>query len=29
VETAFAKFDKDKTGRINFNEFCSMLKKKK
>ena len=29
VENAFTKFDKDKTGRINFNEFCSMLKKKK
>jgi hypothetical protein len=26
---AFAKFDKDKTGKINYNEFSSMLNKKK
>ena len=25
IETAFAKFDKDKTGRINYAEFCEML----
>lgn len=29
VENAFTKFDHDKTGKINFKEFCSMLKKKK
>ena len=27
VDAAFAKFDKDKTGRINYTEFCSMLNK--
>ena len=27
VDAAFAKFDKDKTGRINYAEFCSMLNK--
>ena len=25
MDAAFAKFDKDKTGRINYSEFCSML----
>ena len=29
VEAAFNKFDKDKTGRINYAEFCSMLNKNK
>lgn len=29
TEAAFAKFDKDKTGRINYAEFCHMLNKKK
>ena len=27
MDAAFAKFDKDKTGRINYTEFCSMLNK--
>ena len=27
MEAAFAKFDKDKTGRINYTEFCTMLNK--
>ena len=27
MDAAFAKFDKDKTGRINYSEFCSMLNK--
>ena len=29
LDTAFAKFDKDKTGKINYAEFCGMLNKKK
>ena len=29
MDAAFTKFDKDKTGRINYNEFCSMLNKTK
>ena len=29
MDAAFAKFDKDKTGRISYSEFCSMLNKKK
>ena len=29
MDAAFAKFDKDKTGRINYSEFCSMLNKNK
>lgn len=29
VEAAFSKFDKDKTGRVNYKEFCSMMKRKK
>lgn len=27
MDAAFQKFDKDKTGRINYTEFCSMLNK--
>lgn len=29
IDRAFAKFDKDETGRINYREYCEMLNKKK
>jgi len=29
VEAAFTKFDQDKTGKINYKEFCDMMKRKK
>ena len=28
IDRAFAKFDKDKTGRINYREYCEMLNKR-
>ena len=29
IERAFAKFDKDETGKINYREYCAMLNKSK